>query len=279
MLRKTLLMMALLGLPALAESPQVLILPLDISGNYAPIDEDQLTVSLKSRLSALAPGAQLQVARSAELSAFQVPAGSDHPPSQAQADQLARGYGSKTVAWVSLHFTPHFDTSNNTLALAGAARIWAYSQEKRMVVLDQPLSLIRTGAVKDVQDEKLCRQLATQLTESCIEDLAVQLVAISEQQRRKPVAAPQPAQAPSFKGSTNYDHMLKAIRDYQRAERDHDVIDLNSSYQHMFSLWAVLTADEQTQVGKTYPSLTKMLNEPSPWGYRRPYYWPYYYGY
>ena len=283
---KSLLLCSWLSLPALAQgTPQVIILPLDISGNYAPVDEDQLTVSLKNRLTQLAPTARLQVARSAELSAFQMPPGSDHPPSNAQADQIARSYGSKTVTWISLHFTPHLDAQSNTLALAGAARVWAYSSEKRYVTLDEPLSLVRTAVVQNLQDETACRQLAVKLTEDCLDDLALQLVSMAQHQQQAVQVSPPPSvptPPPTFKGSNYYNQMVRAIRDYQRAERSQDAIDLNSSCQQMTSLWSSLNADEQGQITKTYPSIAKMLNEPGAWGvpyFRRPVYWPYYYNY
>lgn len=270
-----------LQLAAAAQSPtQVVILPLEGTGNYAAMDDDRLSQTLQARLHTLAPGADIQVARSAELTAYQYKMDTDQPPALSTAEAISRAYSSKHVCWISIHFHPNYDADTGTLALAGAARVWLYDRDMRRVEFDSPLSLVRTAAVKDIKDAEASQKVAVQLAEGCLSDLASQLVGLAENKLDK---ARQHADrwddkapaAPTFQPGPHYNQMLHAIHDYQKAANDHNYMDVSSSEQNMINLWMQLSKDEQDHIAKAYPGIAQLMTARPHWG---GYYWPHYYG-
>lgn len=256
-----------------------LILPVETTGTYGSLDDDQLTQQLKARLQQLVPSAQIQVARSNELTVSKYRTGQDKPPTAAEAEDLARAYKTKSICWVDVNFNPSFQADTNTLAMAGAARVWIYNTELHRVTIDQPLSLVRTGVVKDVQAADASHAVAAELVNQCINDLGMQIFSIASQrsaQRQQqvsnwtPNAAPVPA-APS----ANYNAMVKAVKDYQRAVRDQSYIDQSNIERNLYYMWVALNGDEQRQIEQNYPGIAQMMTAPPNYGGG---YWPYYYG-
>ena len=252
----------------------VLLLPLSTAGSFSPVDEDQLTRQLEQQLHSMQPESQLQLARSAELSAFQYPAHSDQPPTLSQAAQMCQTYGSRQLCWVSLHFHPEYDASSGHLVIAGAARVWVYHSEQRQVVLDQPLALVEQGQVKDLDHEEACRKLADELTQRCLRDLAIQLVALAEQRVERAQQHATQWSAPQAQPQHTHDYqmMLHAIHDYQRASKNQSHIDITNSEQNMVHFWSLLNAQEQQEIAKLCPGIQRLMTA-------RPYYgsWRYYY--
>jgi len=252
----------------------LLLLPLSTTGSFTPVDEDQLTRSLEQQLHSMQPKSRFQLARSAELSPFQYPAHSDLPPTASQAGQMCQTYGSRQLCWISLHFHPEYDASSGSLVIAGAARVWVYQSDRKQIVLDQPLALVEQGQVKDLQHEEACRKLADELTHRCLRDLALQLVALAEQrtQRAQQQAANWSAPQAAPQHSHDYQMMIHAIGDYQKAARDHNHIDITNSEQNMLHFWSLLNAQEQQDISKQYPGISQLMKA-------RPYSgsWRYYY--
>ncbi|MBI3925654.1 MAG: hypothetical protein HY319_08950 [Armatimonadetes bacterium] len=249
------------------------ILPIVTPGGYLPVSPDDLAQELESQLSRLDPRAQLQVARTADVTAFGYQANAQQPPSYDVATRLCTAYGTRYVCWVSIRFTPSYDTQSKMLAVAGAARLWVYNLDKRAVTIDQPISLVRTGMVADVSDPHASQKAEDQLALGCVDDLANQLVAVAQQkaaqaqaQAWKPAAAAPPAP------SRNYQHMMEAIEAYQQASDQQSYIDLTSAEQQMSSIWLTLDKQEQDTLQKQYPGIVQLLTAPPNAGY-----WPYYY--
>jgi len=260
-------------------SVKALILPVETTGSYGSLDDDKLTLQLKTRLQQLAPSAQIQVARSNELAVSKYRTGLDKPPTAAEAEDLARAYKCKSVCWVDINFNPSFQADTNTLAMAGAARVWVYNSELHRVTIDQPLSLVRTGVVKDVQAADASQAVAAELVSNCINDLGMQIFSIASQrsaQRQQQVANWTPNVAPAQAApSANYNSMAKAVKDYQRAVRNQSYIDQSDIERNLYYMWITLNGDEQRQIDQNYPGIAQMMTAPPNYGGG---YWPYYYG-
>lgn len=270
-----------LNASAQPQSPkQVLLLPLETTGNYAPMDDDKMAKTLQARLQQLSPKAQFQAARGADLTAYQYNAAGDAPPTSEQAETMGRAYQANYICWTDIHFQPSFD--GGTLALAGAARVWVYSTEQHKVVMDQPMSLIRTGKVTNVKDATASQKQASTLAEGCINDLAVQIVAVAQartSQARASSAEWKTDSPPPFKGSANYQAVVRAIKDYQSGAASDDYISLNEAEQQLGRLWTTLNKQEMDQLSQAYPSIVQMMNNPPAYGYGYGGgYWPYYNG-
>lgn len=274
-MKKALCVMFLTGISFVgqAQPMQVLLLPLETTGSYEPMDDDQMGQKLSTRLQQLAPQAQFQTARAADLTAYSYNASGDAPPSPEQAQSMGRAYQANYICWTDIHFQPSYD--QGMLALAGAARVWIYRCDQHKVVMDQPLSLIRTGKVANIKNSQACQKVAASLAEGCVNDLAVQLVAVA-QQRTQEARNAVPSQPPpsNFQGSADYQSMLKAIAEYQRGGTSEDYITVNESEQQMSKLWMRLNKAEQDRIEQAYPSIARMMNSPPIYGGG---YWPYYY--
>jgi hypothetical protein len=257
---------------------EVLLLPVELPGHFTPINSDQLTERLDKRLTQLAKRAHIQMARRADLTAYQYTAGStDQPPTIQLANQLCAAYKAKYLCWTSIRFQPNYDQASHNLALAGAARVWLYSQAEGRALIDQPLSLVRSGSVSDVGNETQSRKVAMDLASGCVDDLGMQLVFIAQQQVQAgvPTSAPQWNNAPAqtaFQPSKNYNDMVKAIKAYQHATSNSDLIEVTQTTQNMSSLWMLLNKQEQEAIGNSYPGIVRMMEAPPYGGY-----WPYYY--
>jgi len=257
-----------------AQPLQVLLLPLETTGSYEPLDDDQMVQKLSSRLQQLAPKAQFQSARAADLTAYSFNASGDAPPSPEQAQSMGRAYQANYICWTDIHFQPSYN--QGMLALAGAARVWIYRCDQHKVVMDQPLSLIRTGKVSNIKNPQACQKVAASLAEGCVNDLAVQMVAVAQQktQEARNTIPTQSLPSSNFQGSADYQSMLKAIAEYQRGGSSDDYIAVNESEQQMSRLWVRLNKAEQDQIEQAYPSIARMMNNPPIYGSG---YWPYYY--
>jgi plasmid maintenance system antidote protein VapI len=119
------LMMVLAG-PAWAQpqpGAEVLILPVEMPGYYNPVDSEGLTKTLQTSLRKMAPNANLQVSRAADLTAYGYVAGNEQPPTPEMADKLCRAYGASYVSWISIRFQPDFQretgASGATVPISG----------------------------------------------------------------------------------------------------------------------------------------------------------------
>lgn len=268
---------------AWADRPaEVVILPVEMPGYYNPLDSESLTATLQKELKRLAPRADIQVSRAAELTAYSYKAGSEQPPTAEVAAKICRAYGSKYVCWTSVRFKPEFkgaeDTTAGTLALAGAARIWVYSADKGWAIIDQPVSVVRMGDVSDVRNEKASRAVAEQLAQECINDLAYQIVGIarhtSAQASQVNVSGWTPS-APQVTHSENYKAMVKAAKQYQTAKGQNNLVGITESDAAMSSAWAKLNGAERRAINEDYPGITDLMTATPIYNYGG--YWPYRY--
>lgn len=259
------------------QAAQALILPVEASGTYSS-DDATLTKGLQTRLQQLAPQAKIQVAQAGELSVTKYKTGQDRPPTAGEAEELARNYKTKLICWVDVNFNPSFQADTNTLAMAGAARVWVYNSDLHRVTIDQPLSLVRTGVVKDVAAADASNALAGELVNGCISDLGMQIFSIASQrakQNQQKMTAWAPPTAPAKPAaSPNYNTMMKAIKDYQKAVRDQSYIDQSQLERDMYYKWVTLNGDEQRQINQDYPGIAQMMTAPPAYGGG---YWPYAY--
>lgn len=271
-------LMLLANAAAAQNSPTVLILPVEMPDHYNPVDSQQLTQALETEVQKMAPQAQLQLARAADLTAYGYQAGGEQPPSAEMADKLSRAYGVEDVAWVSIRFQPDLHADTGVLALAGAARFWVYNASQRRVAIDQPLSLVRVGQLTSPNDDNATHAQARKLALGCIGDLAYQLVGIARQRLMQPPAAVTTWTAPASDPtkSRNYKAMITATQNYQRAVRDNNLIDITSSQAAMTRAWETLNQSERDAIGKNYPDLKQAMTQVPVYQYGGYYNWGYY---
>lgn len=261
---------------------EVLILPIELPGYANPVDSEALAKQLQESMQKMSPNTGLQLSRTAELSTFGYQPGNEQPPSLEAANKICGAYGSNYLCWVSVSFQPDFKPENGSMALAAAARFWGYSFKDRKVIIDQPLSLVRAGHVDNTDDQKAINAEARRLAEGCISDLAYQIVGVARQQTQRPPAnlASWSPPAEDATQSRNYKNMIRATKDYQRAVRDQNVIDLNSTWAEMNRAWTILNQQERNAIAKNYPDLKETMvqaqNQPV-YNYNYGYGWPGYY--
>jgi len=257
--------------------PEVVLLPVELPGYFTPVQSDQLSARLDKRLKKVAQNAELQLARRADLTAYAYEAGANQPPQASTAEQICRAYQANYLCWTSIRFQPRYDEKAHTLALAGAARVWIYSRSDGRVVLDEPLSLIRTGALANGQDRSKGRQVAQNLADGCVDDLGLQLAYLARQRRQQKEqqktagawkAAPSVGVSPV---SSNYREMVKAIQAYQKAQNSQNLMDITQAQQSMTAYWNRLNGNEQKAIENDYPGIVRLLNAPPIYPY-----WPYY---
>ncbi len=265
---------------AWAQAPtEVLILPIEMPGYYSPLESETLTKIFQQKVAKLAPQADIQLSTAADLTAYQYKAGANLPPSAEVAEKMCRAYQANYVCWTSVSFRPDFNKSTGSLALGGAARLWVYSQDKRSVVIDQPVSLVRAGHVQDVTDEEASRAVASELAQGCVEDLAVQIVSIARYRQQQPqaqsgVSSWQPPKDFQATQSANYKDMVSAAQLYQRAEKNQSLMNITSSLSDMQMLWTQLTPSERKAINDNYPGITELMQPAPAYGGG---YWPYRY--
>lgn len=274
-----LLSVMMLAVSATAQkSPSVLILPVEMPDHYNPVDSEELTKALETEIQKMAPKAQLQLARAADLTVYGYQAGNEQPPTIEMADKLSRAYGVDDVAWVSIRFQPDFHADSKVLALAGAVRFWDYNATQRRIAVDQPLSLVRVGQLTSPDDENAVHSQVRQLAGGCIGDLAYQLVGIARQRAVQPPASVStwtpPANDPTK--SRNYKAMITATQNYQRAVRDSNLVDITTSQAAMTRSWETLNQSERDAIGKNYPDLKEAMNQVPVYQYGGYYNWGYY---
>jgi hypothetical protein len=259
------LMMVLAGSAWAQPQPgaEVLILPVEMPGYYNPVDSEGLTKTLQTSLRKMAPNANLQVSRAADLTAYGYAAGNEQPPTPEMADKLCRAYGASYVSWISIRFQPDFQRETGALALAGAARFWGYSADQRKVIFDQPLSLVRVGQVRNAGDEAAAKAAARELANGCISDLAYQLVGVARQRTQKPPASAAGWTAPVSDAthSDNYKAMIKAAQSYQKAVKNSSLVDITTSTAAMTRSWAALNQNERTAIEQNYPDLKDAMTQ------------------
>jgi hypothetical protein len=242
--------------------PDVLILPIELPGYYNPIDSEDLASTLKSAFRSLAPDANLQLSRTADLTAFAYQTGKEQPPTPEAAGKLCRAYGSNYLCWVSIRFQPDYQQDTGALALAGAARFWGYSNDERKVIFDQSLSLVRVGEVDKAGDEAAVHAEARKLADGCISDLAYQIVGMAQQRKTRPpanVASWSPPPTDPATQTRAYKTMIRATQDYQRAVKNQSVVDLNSTWAALQRAWVSLNQQERNAIAKNYPDLKEAM--------------------
>lgn len=255
---------------------EVLVLPVEMPGYYNPIDSEDLTKTLETGIRKMAPNVSMQLARAADLTASGYRAGSEQPPTLEMADKLCRSYGASHICWVSIRFQPDYKPETGALALGGAARFWGYSADKRQVVFDQPLSLVRVGQVKNASDERAAKAAAKGLAEGCIGDLAYQIVSVARSRQVRPPASAAswtpPATNPATQ-SSNYKAMISATQAYQRAVKAESLPDITTTNAAMMRCWTVLNQAERDAISQNYPDLKDAMTQQPVYNYGG-YYWP-----
>lgn len=252
-----LLLLCLLVWPAAAQEPKLLVLPPVIRGDYLPMSSQQFTQVFSEEVHKLNPKASVVVPRQQDLGGLGYQP-SDQPPALAQARQLCAAYQATHVCFMSLRFRPELTPANGTqpgvLAMGGAARLWVMALDSGQVMIDEPVSVVRSGLLaKGTKLEKLEQDLGN----LCAHDLAQQIVSVGQQRAAaarvsgwKQQQAPQPA-APTY--SAKVKRMFSAIDGYRDAVDSGDLISATDDQRSTLNVWRTLNREEQMQVEQRYP--------------------------
>ncbi|MCE7870618.1 hypothetical protein DYH09_09600 [bacterium CPR1] len=255
-----LLIVALLAvvpaLPARGEGGKVLLFPVLIQGEYKPRSEKEFTQALINQARKIAPKANIIVAREADLGGLHY-AGGTQPPSVEEAGRLCAAYDAKFAVWLSLRFTPELVSgADSVLSIAGAARMWGYQAEDRKVIVDEPISVVRSTPAGSYPNDQQLVPLADKLSSQCINQLAQQVVTLGRQsanqemvqQWARPAAQPQ---AP--KVNAKMKRMVDSLERYRRAVDSGDLIGSTDTQRVALSAWRDLSPQEQKQIEQMYP--------------------------
>lgn len=255
-MRYLLLLLSLLSLPGWAQDPKLLVLPPVIRGDYVPMSPQEFTQAFSDEVHKLNPKASVVVPRQQDLAGLGYQP-TDQPPPLNQARQLCAAYQATHVCFMSIRFRPELTAATATepgvLAMGGAARLWVLALDTGKVVIDEPVSVVRSGLLpKGAKLEKVEADLGSR----CAHDLAQQIVSVGQQRaaaarvqgwKRQP---PQPA-APAY--SANVKRMFKAIDGYRNAVDSGDLISATDDQRATLNVWRTLNPQEQMQVEQAYP--------------------------
>ncbi|GMU53681.1 MAG: hypothetical protein AMXMBFR33_28270 [Candidatus Xenobia bacterium] len=256
-----LLLLSLLVAPApSAEGNQgrkVLLFPVLIQGEFKPRSEKEFSQALINQARKIAPKANVIVAREADLSGMQYRAGTQ-PPSVEEAGRLCAAYGADYAMFLSLRFTPEFvNGADSVLTIAGAARLWAYQASDRKVLVDEPISVVRSTPAGSYPTDQQLQPMADKLSTQCINQLAQQIVTVARQSANQQLvqqwAAPAPAQPQAPKVNAAMKRMIDSLERYRRAVDSGDLIGSTDTQRVALSAWRGLSPQEQKQIEAMYP--------------------------
>ncbi len=243
---------------ARGEGNKVLLFPVLIQGEYKPRSEKEFTQALINQARKIAPKANVIVAREADLSGMHY-AGGTQPPSVEEAARLCAAYDAKFAVWLSLRFTPELVSgADSVLSIAGAARMWGYRADDRKVVVDEPISVVRSTPAGSYPNDQQLVPMADKLSSQCINQLAQQVVTLGRQsanqemvqQWARPAATAQP-KVPTV--SQSMKRMIDSLERYRKATDSGDLIGSTDTQRMALSAWRDLSPQEQKQIEQMYP--------------------------
>ncbi|GMU53079.1 MAG: hypothetical protein AMXMBFR33_22250 [Candidatus Xenobia bacterium] len=276
---RCILVILCLTLAGLAQDQrQILLLPVAMLGDYQPGSGQEFTQDLITDTARMAPNAKLVLARPADLAGLQYQA-QDQPPSSEEAARLCSAYSTTNAVWLQCRFTPEYQPpvggQPGVLTVAGGARFWAFRASDRKVVIDQPLSVVRSTVVPVGTDDATLAGLTQKLNSQCMNQLAQQVITVAQQQSAQQRTARWGAPDPAATGfSAAYQAMAASIQRYQQDVNEGDLIGTTDTQRQCLTNWRALSANDQALIEKNYPGTTQ-------WMEGGVYYdvgYPYYYG-
>jgi len=272
------LLVFLAALPATAQSPPrgAVLLPVCLQGTYQPVRGSDFTDRLLSALGSAGLGHETariseESLRSAGLTT------PERPPSPAVADGLCDQARKRFCVWISLRMDATMGARGDHLAISAASRFWAWDSVTDTVVLDAPLGSVHSQPLSARPDAAALQKATVELVEQNIEDLALQVLTLTQQEAAgRRVQAWQTRQPqPPARPSTAVKAMTQACQDYARAVSRSDLVATQDALKRAYTAWPQLTAQEQRGVEEDYPGTYDWMNRGNWYGgdYYHPPYW------
>lgn len=280
----TAILLALGTLPGATQTPPggAVLLPVCLQGTYQPVNASEFTDQLMATLhsAGLGQNATRITEDSLHTAGLTTP---ERPPSPGVADGLCDQARKRFCVWLSLRMDATMGVQKDHLAISAATRFWAWDSVTDTVVVDAPLASLHSLPLTANPTPAALQQATRELVQQNIEDLALQIVTLTQQesasqrvqtwqaswQARQPVPPPAPSQ--TFKA------MSQACQDYGKAVGNSDLIATQDALKRAYTAWPQLNAQEQKDIEQTYPGTRNWMNG-GVWyggGYYYPPYWRY----
>lgn len=240
------------------------VLPVYLEGTYQPVTSTQFTDTLATVMKKAGRGADVLRISQADLAkaGFQTP---EVPPSSSIAQGLCQQTGKRFCIWMSLALDATMGSNYDHLAMAGTSRFWAYDSQTGVTVINAPVTSLHSASMKSGRDPEELQRVTGTLVNETVEDLALQIVALTDQETanqrvqawQAAAAAQDPTPAPP---SAAYTNMLKACQDYASAVSQSDLIATRDALSAAYSWWPQLNAKEQEGIESRYPGTTQWMN-------------------
>ena len=278
-------LITLASLPGQAQSPPsgAILLPVNLQGPYQPVSGTEFTDQLQAVLQKVGKAGHV-VRLSAETLQGLKDLSSQLPPSPAVAEALCNQANRRFCVWISLKMDATMGNESDHLAMSATSRFWTYDSVQDTVVLDAPVASLHSLPFPENASAGDLQQATNDLVTQNVEDLALQIVTLVEQeaanlrvrgwqaatQARTGVPTPPPAEASElFRG------MEKACQDYGKAVADGDLMATQDALKRAYTSWPQLNSQEQQLIEQHYPGTETWMNG-GVWyggGYYYPPYW------
>ena len=267
LLLTTALLLVLGTLPGAAAAPSggAVILPVYIQGSYQPVQGPQFTDQLMAVLARAGLGKNVLrlSAESLRAAGFSLP---QQPPPVGIAQGACQESGKRFCVWLSLQMSADMGAKGDYLAMGASSRFWAYDSQGQAVVLDAPLSSLHSMPLGPKPTPDAIQDATRKLVTENIEDLALQIVALTEQetasQRVQTWQAAAAAQQPPTPAAPSalYQAMAKACQDYGKAVGSGDLMATQDALKRAYTAWPQLSASEQEAIEKRFPGTYRWMN-------------------
>ncbi len=278
-------LITLASLPGQAQSPPsgAILLPVNLQGPYQPVSGTEFTDQLQAVLQKAGKAGHV-VRLSAETLQGLKGLSSQLPPSPAVAEALCNQANRRFCVWISLKMDATMGNESDHLAMSATSRFWTYDSVQDTVVLDAPVASLHSLPLPQKPSASVLQKATNSLVTQNIEDLALQIVTLVEQesanlrvrgwqaatQARNGVQSPPPAAT-----SELFQGMEKACQDYGKAVADGDLMATQDALKRAYTSWPQLNSQEQQLVEQHYPGTVSWMNG-GVWyggGYYYPPYW------
>lgn len=276
-------LLALASLPGQAQTAPsgAVLLPVQLQGSYQPVSATAFTDQLQAVLKkAGKSGNVLRLSAEALQGLKGMP--SQLPPSPALAEALCNQANRRFCVWISLKMDATMGKESDHLAMSATSRFWTYDSVQDAVVLDAPVASLHSLPLPQKPSVSVLQNATNNLVTQNIEDLALQIVTLVEQEAAslrvqgwQAAAQARNGLQPPAATSELLRGMEKACQDYGKAVADGDLMATQDALKRAYTSWPQLNSQEQQLVEQHYPGTDSWMNG-GVWyggGYYYPPYW------
>jgi hypothetical protein len=156
-----------------------LLIPLGLSGDYAPLTKKDIHAIVESDMERRDPDIDVIVADTKDPRTGGVDITSDIRMSDVR--KLAQSYGANFVCWGTTKFTYAYKVAQQGIVIEylctaqGKADVKVYDSKAQDIVIDQPMLQFKNGSTRAIEDSQRFNELRRELLEGCVTDLSQNL--------------------------------------------------------------------------------------------------------